>query len=254
MSTAILSTVERRNLRQLEESIQAGVAAYIVAGKALKTIRDERLYRETHRSFEGYITDRWGFSRQHAHRLIQSVDVAETVTQGRLSGPDGDEAIPIPPTERAARELGKLPKDDQADVWKETVATTPTPSTSDIRATVHKRREESASAEPPLTPKVPLAADLPEHVQIALENAAVGHSIIADINNAMRKLRDLTAEPGLELLRAKHQAITAYLTSAKNTVSTAIPHSVCPKCKGKKCPQCGNYGWVNAMQAQQLSS
>jgi len=59
-----------------EEIIERGMKSFVEVGTALMQIRDERLYRETHGSFEGYCRDRWSFERAHAYRLIDASAVA----------------------------------------------------------------------------------------------------------------------------------------------------------------------------------
>ena len=59
-----------------------GVAVFVEVGKALAKIRDGRLYRETHATFEAYCAERWGWSRVRAHQLIESSEVAKMLTPG----------------------------------------------------------------------------------------------------------------------------------------------------------------------------
>jgi hypothetical protein len=68
--------------------------AFWAAGKALQAIRDGRLYRETHPTFEAYVEQEWQMTRQQAYRLIAVWPLAE-----RLS-PMGDKL-----NERQVREL-----------------------------------------------------------------------------------------------------------------------------------------------------
>jgi len=53
-----------------------GLATFVEVGQALMKIRDARLYRETHETFESYCRERWGWSRRHANRTIQAAEVA----------------------------------------------------------------------------------------------------------------------------------------------------------------------------------
>lgn len=74
---AALDPAESARLVRLERTVDRAVeVAGKIAGEALATIRDERLYRLTHRSFEGYVLDRWGFSRATAYRMIDAATVA----------------------------------------------------------------------------------------------------------------------------------------------------------------------------------
>ncbi|MEH2025334.1 hypothetical protein [Nostoc sp.] len=44
--------------------------AFVEAGKAFMELRDRRLYRSTHRSFEEYCRERFGYSRHAAYLKI----------------------------------------------------------------------------------------------------------------------------------------------------------------------------------------
>ena len=111
-----LSVTERARLENHEETISTGLKYFASVGRALREIRDMRLYRVTHPTFEDYCQDRWDIERAHAYRLISAAGVIE-----RLS-PIGDIQ---PRSESQARPLTKLPPDEQASAWKEAVASAP---------------------------------------------------------------------------------------------------------------------------------
>ena len=60
----ILTESERAEKDRLERTVDR---AFLIAGKALKLLRDNRLYRETHSSFESYVKERFDFTRIKAH-------------------------------------------------------------------------------------------------------------------------------------------------------------------------------------------
>jgi len=61
-------TEEEERLRlHLEHKVER---AFYEAGKALGELRNQRLYRSTHHTFENYCRDRFGFERRHPYRLI----------------------------------------------------------------------------------------------------------------------------------------------------------------------------------------
>lgn len=105
--------LERSRLAELEAVVERGMQTFVEVGSALMEIRDERLYRETHGTFERYLAERWGLSRAHGYRMIEAAHVAELVS------PTGD----IPPNERQARELVPLLHDADetavVEVWNE---------------------------------------------------------------------------------------------------------------------------------------
>jgi hypothetical protein len=89
-----LSVSEQADLATCEAAIDNLRLAFTAAGKALQVIRDARLYRSTHDTFENYAEQRWDMSRAQAYRLIEAWPLGE-----RLS-PMGDKI-----NERQVREL-----------------------------------------------------------------------------------------------------------------------------------------------------
>lgn len=110
-----LTAVESSRLCELEDRIEQRAARYwIEQGNDLQEIRDCRLYRETHDTFESYCRERWNISRIHAHRLIEGAEVAGLLPIGNA-----------PETESQARELTPVPKSDVQQVWEKAVETAP---------------------------------------------------------------------------------------------------------------------------------
>jgi hypothetical protein len=89
-----LSDREQADLATCEVALDNLRVAFWAAGKALQVIRDARLYRGTHATFEDYVEQRWDMSRSQAYRLVDAWPLAE-----RLS-PMGDKL-----NERQIREL-----------------------------------------------------------------------------------------------------------------------------------------------------
>jgi hypothetical protein len=89
------ATPSTLSLPELERVIERGQQTFIEVGRALLEIRDRRLYRETHATFEAYCRERWGWSRRHANRQIEAARVVDAV------GPVG----PKPESERQARAM-----------------------------------------------------------------------------------------------------------------------------------------------------
>lgn len=71
-----LSTDEWRDRIFLERQVEK---AFYAAAKALKEIRDRRLYRSTHSTFENYCRSRFGFTNRHVNYLIAGSLVVENL-------------------------------------------------------------------------------------------------------------------------------------------------------------------------------
>ena len=112
LQAGAMSQEELTELAMAESTIARGMKTFIEVGNALVKIRDQRLYRERHGTFEDYCQERWGMSRSHANRLIGASEVVEDLA------PMGAKSE-LPQSERQARELKKAPPEQRAKVWKE---------------------------------------------------------------------------------------------------------------------------------------
>jgi hypothetical protein len=74
-----LALLEHRRLDELEAIIERGVQTFVEVGEALMEIRDSRLYKQTHSSFESYLRERWKMSRPRGYQLIAAAELSTTV-------------------------------------------------------------------------------------------------------------------------------------------------------------------------------
>lgn len=74
--------------------------------RALTTIRDGRLYRASHGTFEEYCKSRWGFTDRRARMLMSASEVVGNLETGTT--------VPLPASERQARPLAALPPEERA--------------------------------------------------------------------------------------------------------------------------------------------
>jgi hypothetical protein len=85
-------------------------------GRALDIINVNRLYRDTHATFEDYCKEKWQIPRQHAHRLMQAAAVMDILS------PMGDKFTALPQNERQVRPLVGLTKEDIPVAWQNALA------------------------------------------------------------------------------------------------------------------------------------
>jgi hypothetical protein len=102
---------ESTQLAACEAVVERGPQTFYEVGTALLDIRDARLYRATHGTFEEYCRERWNISKAYAHRMIAAAEVV-----GNLS-PIGDKAA----SESQIRPLAGLDPEDQRTVWEQAV-------------------------------------------------------------------------------------------------------------------------------------
>lgn len=113
-----LTEDEQRLREHLERQVEK---AFYLAGLALQSLRDKRLYRSSHKTFEEYCRDRFGHSRQKSNYLIAAAGVFDNLTTigcQNLSEDLTTNSLQILPTnERQIRPLTKLEPNQQCEVW-----------------------------------------------------------------------------------------------------------------------------------------
>ncbi len=105
-----LSPEEAADRQRLELRVER---AFYESGLALKELRSRRLYRSTHKSFEQYCLDRFGFQRRYPYYLIDAVDVVDNLCT--------NSAQILPNKETQVRPLTKLNPDEQCQIWLQAV-------------------------------------------------------------------------------------------------------------------------------------
>lgn len=75
-----LTDLERKELEVCEAAIRDAQKSFIARGRALHVIRDGRLYRQTHRTFDDFLVD-WDMDRKDASRDILTYRLGERLSQ-----------------------------------------------------------------------------------------------------------------------------------------------------------------------------
>lgn len=79
ITTKELTKPEAARLVTCEKTIERGINTFVEVGQALAEIRDAKLYRASHKTFEAYCDEKWKFSRQRAYQLIDQAKVVRAV-------------------------------------------------------------------------------------------------------------------------------------------------------------------------------
>lgn len=133
----LLSLKEKHALDQLEARIETGLAKFMEVGPALAEICQGKLYRSSYGTFQEYCRERWGISRQHAHRLIEAACVIRDLSpMGYI----------LPANERQARALARVDPRQLHSLWAELTADGSAPTTAEIEAAV---RQSGIAVPPP---------------------------------------------------------------------------------------------------------
>ncbi len=131
--------MSKKQLASLENIIENHQSQFYQTGKALKRIRDEKLFAVLlFGSFEAYVKDRWDMSRSKAYRLIEASMVIDNLS------PIGNGIFPA--NEFQARVLSRLKKEDQRKLWLEFISSGITLNARNIRKFINNRSPKKGGA------------------------------------------------------------------------------------------------------------
>ncbi len=136
-----LSEQEEAERHRLELKVER---AFVEAGWALQELRDRRLYRNTHNSFEDYCRDRFGMNRSRSYQLIDAATVFDNLTEC-------PQIVDILPTnESQCRPLIQLEPDEQREAWQQAVKAVDgkVPSGRIVKSIVQRLKERGITLPP----------------------------------------------------------------------------------------------------------
>lgn len=117
-----LNPSEQEERVQLEAKISQHQQAFDEVGNALITLRDKRLYRSTHDTFERYCQEQWEMTSRRANQLIKAAEVMENLKANQ----DGNNCSQIlPANEAQIRYLTSLNPEKQIELWQKAVEKSP---------------------------------------------------------------------------------------------------------------------------------
>ncbi|BAZ09795.1 hypothetical protein NIES4071_16050 [Calothrix sp. NIES-4071] len=148
VSASELSYDEQRERERLERQVER---AFYEAGRALRELRDQRLYRSSHKTFEEYCHDRFGYSRRQSYYLIDASAVVDNLLE------KCEQIVHILPTnENQVRSLTSLEPEVQCKVWEQAVkeASPKVPSGKAVKSIVDRIRERTRIPVPYLSGEV----------------------------------------------------------------------------------------------------
>jgi hypothetical protein len=108
-----LTVSEESDRNLLERKVER---AFYEAGMALMELRDRRLYRSTHATFEEYCQDRFDYTRRRPYQLIEAAQIYDNLSEKWVK------FLHILPTkEGQVQPLSQLARESQPLAWETAV-------------------------------------------------------------------------------------------------------------------------------------
>lgn len=195
---ATLNPAAQVALDSCEQRIERGLRTFLDVGQALAEIRDSRLYKGTHETFEDYCRERWNFTDRRARQMIEAAEIGTMV--------------PVE-NERQARALSSVPAKERADVLREAAERSNGKATA--KAITEVAKERTAPAAP---------TETPEPAAVPSTAAAGSGSTPAPAADAPVPLRepDPAPKPSLRLVPDAEQVLAAERRDARAQLSRAV--------------------------------
>lgn len=193
---APLSPAERRRLQVCEKTIREGLGTFVAVGNALMEIRNARLYRQTHPSFEAYVESMLALTRPRAYQLMDSAQVMRDLS----TIVDISE---LPQNEAQTRELCRWKtQEERAEKWKTVL---------------------SAAGDQPVTAKFIRQVLLPAPAPAPQTSSAPNPQIASSLTRLRRLLADTPAEARALKLISKLEELLSAAEATPATPAAAQP-------------------------------
>ena len=244
----VMSIRESQRFAELEKLIAKGQKTFVEVGLALAEIRDLRLYKREYSSFEEYCRKKWGWTRQHAYRLIEAAPVAK--------------CHQLVTNESVARELARVEPTRRAGVVQAIVAEgqpvtaeairrhlPPPPMVRPASGSSSEEHRTGKSGEPadknvcatPPPPSQMLDATgwpIPTQLIPLWQRSGEVQEMLTTLSRVKGALRTAQETKDKLFSEVLFSSALSQLDQAWTDIKTAKPFAVCPTCQGQLPDQC----------------
>ena len=236
-SLNVLTMAERDTLAECEKIVERGQQTFVEVGLALAKIRDRKLYRVGHATFEEYCEKRWNWKRAYAHRMVQAAEAVQGLPPRQSSMVDNP---------RQAAALAAVPKEKRAEVVEEAAKAGPVTAKS-IEAAAERIQEAEVVHRDHTDAEREVPADVVPLWLKAEEACRDLQPLVAKLKAAFKAGIE-TREETLVFAECNNTDLTPVQQVANTLALHVKPHAVCPTCNGtasrKKCKLCRGRGYV----------
>lgn len=235
MTAAIIETMstdERVEFLKEDKVVRDHKDSFVKCGLALERIRDERLYRDSYKTFEDYCQNRLGNGRRYANYLIEGAVAVKELPKSLGT---------IVPNSGAALAVARVPRKRRAKVIKEVVE-------SGQPVTARAITEAANSISPPLAVyRDEIGIPIPSKIQHLWDRRIEVREMMKSISEIKSAVSKGVKETDPLYLELTNTAI-ADINTAYQVLTYVLPYAVCPSCQGHlaaSCTTCHGRGFVS---------
>ena len=236
-----------QRLAELEKTIARGKKTFVEVGLALAEIRDLRLYRREYSGFEEYCREKWGWTKQHAYRLIEAAPVVKSNRERLLllTEPRPENWPRSNPPTRAGV-VQAIVDEGKPVTAKEIKKHLPPPPMRPNGA------QETCTPYPPPPPPSQVVDGtgwpIPTHLIPLWNRAGEVQEMLTVLSRIKGALRSAQDNKDMLFAEVCFSSALSQLDQAWTDIKTAKPFAVCPACQGQvsdKCTLCRGRGLIS---------
>lgn len=227
--TESITTIESTRLQGLIKKVWDCATE---AGSALTAIRDERLYRGTHETFEEFANDVFGYGRRYLDRMV-SMEKLKTSPIGLKIKNEGQ-----------ARAIAKVPEPQRQAVI-DAIETEGKPVTA---KSIEREAAKISTKFPPLqnngnVPEPEIRYDstgykIPQHRWFLFDRGEEVKALLRKLSDVRCAVRKAHEDHDILYALVSHHFVMSEIDSAYADLEEGVPYAVCPNCQGETYEQC----------------
>lgn len=248
------------DFKRIEKEIETDQASFLRVADNLIEVRDRKLYGIVADTFEDYVRDRWGWSKQRAYQLISAKRVVDSLPEYEST---------IVDSESKARALAPVPPKRRMRVIHDAVevSTNGKPTARDISEAAERYPDPPKPTPPPAKLAAPdviydkTGFPVPENLVKLFERSAEVKEVLSRISSIRGLLARVEETKDWLWQPVNKSMTTADLDRVYYELKMAMPYVVCPYCQGREetkshCTSCKQRGilsqhvWDNAVPAE----
>jgi hypothetical protein len=258
MTATLKRSINREITNQLKEQekiIRDRMDAIEEAALAFRTIRDQKLYRLTYRTFDGYCRAVWGFGKDKAYRLIKHAEIS--------SLPGSSMSQNATTTDTGGSKLDSGPDTQMgAQATTDEEVTSRVGGSNATEVTGESPQTNSDEAEPLLDDH---GIRVPSRLIAIFENAPLFRRLTIQLNRLASSLAEVENTPAYQIAVDNARKLGGQVRQYSSLCRTAArwfedcrPAIVCPACSGTyetspdndACARCGDKGYLTAQEVK----
>jgi hypothetical protein len=245
----VMRVREEARLEELEKIIAKGKKTFVEVGLALAEIRDLRLYKSEYSNFADYCREKWGWTKQHAYRLIEAAPVGKSnIYVTNLCQASALAKVDPNQREGVVQRIEESGEPITAAAIKRHLPPPPEVPPGRMPGSTAGKMPAATPPPPPAEVVDGTGWAVPTHLIPLWRRGEEVQELLSALSKIRGKLRHAQDKEDALFRELNHSAAQSYADQLFASLKQAKPFAVCPTCQGQvpdKCMFCKGRGFVS---------